>query len=62
MRIEVRAKLILTIPNPKENSVGDIMFAAERSVNRKAACFLMPNMTRSKVGIRLHVEEAREMR
>lgn len=56
MRIEVEAKLILTIPMypEKGESKDDIMLAAEQHINEKAALLVMP-ATKTKVGIRIHV-------
>lgn len=56
MRIEVKAKLILTVPEPKQNEfAGDFVLAAEQQINDKAALVVMPK-TKTKVGIRIHVD------
>lgn len=56
MKIEVKAKLILTVPMGlvKSGSNEDIILAAEQHINDKAAVFEMPK-TKTQVGIRIHV-------
>lgn len=55
MRIEVQAKLILTIPEPDEKDLpNEIKFMAEQYINDTAPVFEMPK-TKTKVGIRIHV-------
>lgn len=57
MRIEVEAKLILTVSSPRKEDfagAGDIVLAAEHHINNgTAAVFDMPE-TKTKVGIRIH--------
>lgn len=56
MKIETKAKLILTVPELKQNDDAmDIMLAAEMHINDVAAVFVMPK-TKAQVGIRLHVD------
>ncbi len=57
MRIEVQAKLILTVPNPKKEEfagAADIVLAAEQEINQRMARFYMPK-TETQVGIRIHI-------
>ena len=55
MKIEVEAKLILTVPEPKENEfAGDIVLAIEQGINKHSAIMIMPK-TKTKVGVRIHV-------
>jgi len=56
MRIEVKAKLILTVPEPKQDeSAEDIVLAVEQQINDRAALVVMPK-TKTKVGVRIHVD------
>ena len=56
MRIEIKAKLILTIPEPKEKDLpSKIMLEAEQIINERIPVFEMPE-TKTKVGIRIHIE------
>lgn len=53
MKIEVEAKLILTVPNPKEDEkVEDIILAAEQFVNKLQG--FNRTTTGSAVGVRIH--------
>jgi len=62
MRIEVQAKLILTIPNPKTGeSIGDAMLMAEQTINQRCQLFVIPK-TKTQVGIRMHVEVGRQIK
>lgn len=62
MQIKAKANLILTIPNPKKDeSVDEILLLAEQHINTKAAYFIIPN-SRTKVGIRVHVKEGKQVR
>ena len=62
MRIEVKAKLILTVPNPKKGeSIGAIMLNAETHINHKIQMFTTIE-TKTKVGVRIHVLEGKEIR
>ena len=55
MRIEVEAKLILTIPEPKGNEfAGDIVLAVEQGINKYLALMIMPK-TKTEVGVRIHI-------
>ncbi len=64
MRIEVGAKLILTVPDAGNRSVEDIVLLAEQYINEQAATFPLvkyknctPNVRMGGlVGIRLHVK------
>ena len=61
MKIEVKARLFLTMPNPKKGeSIGDIMLMAEQFTNQRQF-FTMPK-TKTKVGIRMHVEVGRQIK
>lgn len=54
MKIEIKAKLILTVPSPKKNdSVADTVLAAEQAIN-EMAFFVVPK-TETTVGIRIHI-------
>lgn len=54
MKIETKAKLILTVPNPKENdSAAEIVLAAEQAFNQMAY-FVVPK-TETTVGVRIHI-------
>ena len=54
MKIEVEAKLILTVPEPKKGEfAGDFVLAAEQAIN-EVAFFVVPK-TGTTVGIRIHV-------
>lgn len=56
MKIEVNAKLILTVPNPKKEEfagAADIVLAAEQFINNAQAVFSMPE-TGTQIGVRLH--------
>lgn len=54
MRIEVKAKIILTIPEPKQDEfAGDFVLATEQFVNNLQG-FNMSE-THTAVGVRLHV-------
>ena len=60
MKIEVEAKLILTIPRPvKENSVDKILLEAEQEINCRQG-FIMPE-TKTQVGIRIHIQKGKEV-
>ena len=53
MKIEVEAKIILTIPEPKENEfAGDIVLAVEQGINKHSAIMIMPK-TKTKIGASL---------
>lgn len=57
MRIEIEAKLILTVPEPKaEESPEDIILAAEQHINDVAAVFTRLG-TKTKVGVRIHTKD-----
>lgn len=54
MRIEVKAKLILTVVElEKEKSPADVVLAAEQHINENAALLTLAG-SKTKVGIRLH--------
>lgn len=58
MKIEVEAKLILTVPSPKKEEFAgamDIVLAAEQHINNAEAVFSMPE-TGTQVGIRIHTQ------
>lgn len=58
MRIETKAKLILTIPDPKKEEFAgatDVVLTAEQHINNAEAVFSMPE-TGTQVGIRIHVQ------
>ena len=62
MQIKAKANLILTVPNPKKGeSVSTIILLAEQHINTKKAYFIVPG-TRTKVGIRIHVQEGKQVR
>lgn len=62
MKIHVTANLILTVPEPKKGeSVEDIMLLTEQHINDVAAIFTMPE-TKTKVGIRIHVQKGKEIK
>jgi len=55
MKIEVKAKLILTVPKPKQSEfAGDIVLAVEQGINKYVAFMIMPR-TKTKVGVRIHM-------
>lgn len=63
MRIEVEAKIILTVPNAGNRSAEDIVLLAEQHVNEKASTFVLDcykncadNSEIAMVDIRLHVD------
>jgi len=54
MKIEVKVKLILTVPEPKQDEfAGDIVLAVEQHINRIG--YLVISETNTRVGIRLHI-------
>lgn len=54
-RIEVEAKLILTVPEPTENEeAADIVLAVEQHLNYAEGVIIMPE-TSTQVGFRIHV-------
>lgn len=62
MQIHVTANLILTVPSPRKNeSVEDIMLAAEQHINDVAAGFTRLG-TKTQVGVRIHILKGEEMK
>jgi len=59
MKIEVEAKLILTVPNPQKRTAGEIVLAAENHINVNAGLLLMLG-GETKVGIRIHTKSYKE--
>lgn len=55
MKIEAKAKLILTVPEPKQHEfAGDIVLAVEQGINKHVGLMIMPK-TKTKVGVRIHI-------
>lgn len=56
LKIEVKAKLIITIPDSKDVDPALAVLAAEQHINDKAACFRLPNAY-TESGIRIHTQD-----
>lgn len=62
MQIKAKANLTLTVPNPKKDESTDkIMLLAEQHINTEKAYFIVPE-TKTKVGIRIHVQEGKQVK
>lgn len=60
MRIEVKAKLILQVPEPKkEDTIPDVVLAAEQFINNLQG--FNTSKTHTAVGVRIHVGDFREV-
>ena len=58
MKIEVEAKLILTVPSAKDDEkAADVVLATEQYINKLHGVMIMDKPTFTHVGIRIHCHD-----